>query len=165
MWIAERMTSSTRQCAPVVTAAPETPGYHSDVDIGILEDADARIADFRKALASIHPDLRITTHDNAPAFIAWMRGAVPSVRLLSLDGDLFLCGSCPDPGTGVDVAEFLATQSPVCPVILHTANAGKADAMAAALARAQWEVVRADPLELNWLTLQWLPAARRALRA
>jgi hypothetical protein len=131
--------------------------------MGILEDADARVAIFRNALASIRTDVRITTHDNAPAFNAWLRGALPGLKLLSLDGDLFLCTTCPDPGTGVDVAEFLATQPPTCPVILHTANATKADAMNAALTRSKWTVIRADPLEPDWMKLQWIPAARRAL--
>ncbi len=131
--------------------------------IGILEDADARRFGFRQALAAVDPRIEVVFHDNAPDFVAWLRSSMGLVRLVSLDGDLFLCDTQPDPGTGLDVVQFLTSSAPSFPVIVHSANPTRGEAMMAALAGAGWDACRADPLQLDWMTRQWLPAVKRAL--
>jgi hypothetical protein len=42
--------------------------------------------------------------------------------LFSLDHDLAALAREANPGTGLDVAEFLSLHAPMCPVILHTSN-------------------------------------------
>jgi hypothetical protein len=71
-------------------------------------------------------------------------------------------GSWRDPGTGLEVANYLAQQRPVCPVIIHSTNTRAAIAMERALADAGWSVTRVPPYgDLDWVREAWLPAARR----
>ena len=44
-----------------------------------------------------------------------------------------------DPGVGRDVVEYLVTQPPTCPVIVHTSNYLARDGMVFALEFANWE--------------------------
>ena len=57
---------------------------------------------------------------------------------ISLDNDLELIpgpdGRMIDPGSGVEVAEYLATMPAVCPVVIHTTNTNAAESMKSVLA-------------------------------
>src|SRR5580698_4503000 len=96
----------------------------------ILEDSEDRIAGFKKAVAELggHYDLKIW-HD-APSMMAECEQLFPNAALISLDHDLNpQPGATVDPGTGLDVAQFLADFLPVCPVLIHTSNTDRAYSM------------------------------------
>src|SRR5262249_52296668 len=66
--------------------------------------------------------------------------------LIGLDHDLELQpgpdGRCIDTGTGREMADYLASKAPACPVILHTTNAAAAVGMEMVLREAHWETHR-----------------------
>ena len=68
-----------------------------------------------------------------------------------------------DPGTGLDVAEFLSLHSPVCPVILHTSNFDGRLSMHNQLRAGGWAVATVPPRESDWIQTSWLPLAKRLM--
>jgi hypothetical protein len=84
-----------------------------------------------------------------------------SAALLSLDHDLYrLHADDPDPGCGRDVANFLATRKPACPVIIHSTNTDAAWGMRNELAAAGWRVEIIHHLdEPDWIETRWLALA------
>jgi hypothetical protein len=67
-----------------------------------------------------------------------------------------------DPGTGREVAEFLATQSPACPVIIHTTNTLAGVGMATTLKEAGWKTRRFVPYsDMNWIPELWFPEVKK----
>jgi len=81
--------------------------------------------------------------------------------LISLDHDLVpLSAESPDPGTGLEVAEFLSRQQPVCPVILHTSNHERRWSMHNEFRFAGWSVEIIPPIGDDWIQSSWLPKAR-----
>jgi len=130
----------------------------------ILEDHEGRIAEFRKALASI-PGYEVEFWRDAPTMIAEMKDHLGNARLISLDHDL-VGGPCgPDPGDGLQVAEALAAFAPTCPVILHSTNRERVQSMTRELNDHGWKTSRVAPLEMGeeWIHTQWIHVARHLL--
>ena len=74
----------------------------------IVEDNDERIRVFESAVASLGSDFRLRLWRDAPTTIAECGDSMTDACLISLDHDLApLPGSSTDPGTGLEVAEFL----------------------------------------------------------
>lgn len=101
----------------------------------------------------------------ASEIIDYLRDHLSEAIAISLDHDLELLpgsdGSLVDPSTGREVAEFLATCSPVCPVIIHTTNSPAAVGMEMVLQEANWETRRVVPHDdLVWIEEDWFPALR-----
>jgi len=69
----------------------------------------------------------------------------------------------PDPGTGLDVADFLSLHPPLCPVILHTSNSDGRLAMQNRLRAGGWTVATVLPREAAWIQASWLPVARKLI--
>jgi hypothetical protein len=86
---------------------------------------------------------------------------------ISLDHDLDLqpeAGRLTDPGTGREVADYLAGHHPVCPVILHSTNSLAASGMELVLREAGWQTFRVVPFDdLVWIATDWFRAMRRAI--
>ena len=87
---------------------------------------------------------------------------------ISLDHDLDLQsdaeGRLTDPGTGREVADYLAGHHPVCPVILHSTNSLAASGMESILRQASWQTFRVVPFaDLAWIASDWLPTMRRVI--
>ncbi len=130
--------------------------------IAILEDDPRRREAMESGIAAnlgVHERLFF---DSAPAMIEWLRGHLARVKLISLDHDLVELpeqgGASRDPGTGQDVADFLAGHPPCCPVLIHTSNRGTAPGMAFALQSAGWEAERVPPFDdLDWIAKTWVP--------
>lgn len=126
--------------------------------IGILDDdVEGRVPRMIASLAPIVP----TTRDNAPAFLDWLKGGLPTARLLSLDHDLGPSrarddGERWDPGTGMDVVDYLVTQKPSCPVIVHSSNPISVPVMIMRLEEAGWSVHRAVPISSDWIETDWI---------
>jgi len=122
----------------------------------ILEDNDERIARFEKTVAALGGH-QLKIWRDAPAMIAQCEAFFPDAVLISLDHDLNpQPGVTTDPGTGLDVAKFMAECRPVCPVIIHSTNADRAHSMHNELRFADWIAERVGPIGNDWIETMWL---------
>ena len=134
-------------------------GSSSDI-IVILEDAHARIEAFEAAISSASDlALRVQQYSTAESAIAALRSALPNVALISLDHDLY-CQGPEDPGDGVDVARWLASQEPCCSVIVHSSNRDRVQVMIGELELGGWNVHRILPYGEHWVDREWLELVR-----
>jgi hypothetical protein len=132
--------------------------------IVMLEDDLERIERFRSILMQRSTRTDLVVSRSAHDFIATYTVLSSVPDLLALDHDLFTDSPDePDPGDGRDVAAFLTTQSPVCPILIHSTNASAADAMLYALRDAGWTVDRIAPLGDDWIEAYWNPYAMSML--
>jgi len=132
----------------------------------ILEDNDERIAAFQRAVAALGDCFEMRVWRDAHSMIAECESFFPSAVLISLDHDLNpLAGATVDPGTGLDVAKFLAECRPACPVIIHSTNADRAHSMHNELRFADWVADRVGPIGTDWIETIWLRKAREFLAA
>ena len=122
--------------------------------IVILDDESDRLSAMTNALSSNTSKYKIVTFKNAPEIIDWLRHHQSSASLISLDHDLIpISRNEPDPGSGRDVADYLAAQSPSCHVIIHSTNTMAAAAMETTLAENGWSCSRFCPYnDLEWVT-------------
>lgn len=137
--------------------------------IAILDDEPERIAAMRPRLARLCPAYDVAEFDNAPDMVEWLRDRLPETVLICLDHDLGPCrirhATAFDPGTGRDVADYLSTVSPVCPVLIHTTNSLAAPGMVRVLEESGWTISRVSPYEdLLWIGEVWASEVRRLLR-
>jgi CheY-like chemotaxis protein len=138
--------------------------------IAILDDEPDRIAAMRTALAKDSLRHSVVTFENAPDTIAWLRDHLSEVVLICLDHDLGpnrrRGDEVFDPGIGRDVADYLATRSPVCPVLIHTTNSMAAPGMVRVLEEVGWSVSRVIPYDdLAWIGLDWSEEVSRLLES
>ena len=138
--------------------------------IVILEDNCERTAAMRECLADRFRQYEATFFSAPAKMIAYLVENLPETILISLDHDLELesdrFGQLTDPGTGREVADFLAGQPPVCPVIIHSSNSNAAVGMEMVLQDANWETHRVVPFDdLAWIQRDWFRAVRRAIVA
>ena len=127
----------------------------------ILEDDAERIRHFEAAVASFGPDYRLRLWHDAPTMAAECLPVLLECCLISLDHDLNpMPGATQDPGTGLEVAELLARQPPVCPVIIHTSNAERRWSMHNEFRFGHWKVEIVPPIGNGWIQQSWLPRAR-----
>src|SRR6266568_2788161 len=94
--------------------------------IAILEDDPRRTETMKEVLEDAGSKYELRFFDNAPEMIAWLDQHLQEVVLLSLDHDLgsnrSRKGKPFDPGTGRDVAEFLAKRACLCATMIHSNN-------------------------------------------
>ena len=130
----------------------------------ILEDNDERIVGFQKAVASLDGDFELNIWRDAPSMIAECDQYFQSARLICLDHDLNpQPGATADPGTGLDVAQFLGDFLPVCPVLIHSSNTDRVYSMHNELRFSNWMVDRVGPLGSDWIETAWLRRVREML--
>ncbi len=121
--------------------------------IAILEDNSERLTGMQSCLTKIMPEAQQIYFDSASSMIAWLADHLGQVVLISLDHDLPIAG---DHGTGRQVADFLAGQPPVCPVIVHSSNDFFAPGMIQVLTDGGWPTSRVYPHgNLDWVNLSW----------
>lgn len=137
--------------------------------IALLDDEPDRINAMVPLLVVSFPELSIVAFDNAPDMSAWLADHVCECALVCLDHDLganrIRNGNTFDPGTGRDVANFLAMQPSRCPVLVHTTNSYAAPGMALALSDAGWSCTCITPYDdLTWIGESWIEAVLRLLR-
>jgi CheY-like chemotaxis protein len=140
------------------------------MQILILEDNEERQAAMRECLKDRFHQFAVRFFDAADEMIEFLDRHLPSTILISLDHDLELKhgsdGKSIDPGTGRQVADFLARRPPQCPVVIATTNSSAAVGMEMALQEARWTTYRVLPFnDLEWVTAQWFPVVRRAIVA
>ena len=127
----------------------------------ILEDNEDRIRHFQNAVTSLGEKFSIRIWYDAPSMVADLPSALNRACLISLDHDLNPQPNVTaDPGTGLEVAEFLARQLPVCPVLIHSTNYEKAWSMHNELRFGGWSVDRVGPLGDDWIKCLWLPKVK-----
>lgn len=136
--------------------------------IAILDDEPERIQAMRAWLSAHYASRPVVDFDNAPDMNDWFAANLTECRLICLDHDLGpnrrRDGEIFDPGIGRDVANFLASQSPVCPVIIHTTNHIARPGMISTLQDAGWKVSYVSPYaDLLWVQEVWADAVRAAL--
>jgi hypothetical protein len=136
--------------------------------IAILEDDDERVAAMRYRLEEYFSGYSPVFFDTAPDMIEWLWDHLKSTVLVSLDHDLgpsrIRNGEAFDPGTGQDVVNYLATQKPLCPVMIHTANYLAAPGMELMLSESGWTCSRVIPVNgLEWIDNAWIHEIRRYL--
>lgn len=129
----------------------------------ILEDNDERIAGFEQAVATLD-ELELKVWRDAPTMIAECEAYFATTALISLDHDLNpQPGATADPGTGLEVAQYLGDFLPVCPVLIHSSNTDRAYSMQNELRFASWIVDRIGPIGTNWIETTWQRRVRELL--
>jgi hypothetical protein len=136
--------------------------------IAILEDNLDRQAIMRACLADHFNTFDAHFFDDSCEMIRFLEKHLAGIVPIALDNDLELKpgpdGKCIDPGCGCDVAEFLVSQTPVCPVIIHTTNTAAAAKIEELLRGAGWKTRRVIPFDdMKWIETDWFFAVRRAL--
>jgi hypothetical protein len=131
----------------------------------MLEDNAERVRRFTAALRSVNPALELRLWRNAWTMIREVEPLLPLARVISLGHELDPEDGDPsDPGTGWDVAQFLAARPPACPVIIHTSNGPRADWMCGEFELGGWRYHRVAPLGDDWIENDWRRVIRRLLR-
>lgn len=130
----------------------------------LLEDNAERIVAFEEVVRELGEDWQLQVWRDAPSMIAECEDFFATTHLISLDHDLNpQAGATRDPGTGLEVAQFLASYFPFCPVIIHSTNADRAWSMHNDLRFGGWTVERFGPIGDDWFRKLWLPKARDLL--
>ena len=132
----------------------------------VLEDNPNRTAAFQNAAKLGRQTEEIRIWRIASQMIQELPTVLSGATLLSLDHDLYKQDeSDPDPGSGRDVANYLAKQKPLCPVIIHSTNTNAAWGMHNELTHAGWKVEIIHHLdEANWIETRWLALAQKLTR-
>ena len=126
----------------------------------MLEDDLERIRRFRSIIARHHPTATLNISRTAQAFIDAYLGLTDIPDLICLDHDLFTdTPDEPDPGDGRDVSNFLITQPPNSPVMIHSTNTNAAYSMMYSMRDAGWTVNRLSPIGEDWIESYWYPVA------
>ena len=124
--------------------------------IVILEDNAERQSAMRACLQDKFYQYESVFFDDAHEMQAYLSDHLASALIISLDHDLILKpgsnGQARDSGTGRDVAEFLSSRMPVCPIIIATTNSPAGDGMEFLLGDAHWQTHRVFP----WDDLEWI---------
>ena len=137
--------------------------------IVILDDEPHRIDEMKRCLTGNQLGDNVVIFDNAPKMIAWLGQFASHAALICLDHDLgpnrTIDGRPFDPGIGRDVANYLGTIKPVCPVIVHTTNSLAAPGMKMVLDDAEWNHTAVVPYDdIRWIREAWIDAVKAALR-
>lgn len=130
----------------------------------MLEDNADRIDGFHKAIAGLANGFELKIWRDAHSMMAECAEFFPTAWVICLDHDLNpQPGVTADPGTGVDVAKFLADFLPVCPVLIHSTNADRVYSMMNEFRFAGWTVDRVGPLGSDWIETTWLRRMKELL--
>jgi hypothetical protein len=130
----------------------------------ILEDNAKRIENFQRAAMQIQSRPVIKVWHDVQTMIAELKMFLSETALVSLDHDLNpQPGVERDPGTGLEVAKFMAKLPPACPVILHSSNFERVWSMHNELTHAGWQVERVGPIGQDWIKTSWLNKVQNLL--
>ena len=134
----------------------------------ILDDEPDRIAAMREVIERELDGAELICFDNAPDMIRWLRTNSAAIALICLDHDLgpnrIRDGSVFDPGIGRDVADFLASGPPMCPIIIHSTNDLAVPGMIQVLEDSGWSCRSVSPYgNLDWVAEIWRDAILEVL--
>jgi hypothetical protein len=137
------------------------------MQIAILDDNGDRCRAMQECLADRFPQYPVLCFRSAPAMIEHLERSLDRLIAISLDHDLepeTTDSEAADPGTGRDVADFLATRASTCPIVIHTTNGFGAIGMKDVLEEAGWQTYSVSPFDdTAWIAQVWLPTMRRAI--
>lgn len=138
------------------------------MNIAILEDNKDRQQAMRSCLTDRFHQYGLRFFDDAADLIDFLDTHLGETIVLCLDHDLELksngSGKSVDPGTGRDVADYLAKKPPVCPVVIHTTNGPAAVGMEMVLKDANWKTHVVTPFDdMAWIPTVWFRTVRRAI--
>jgi hypothetical protein len=154
---------ASRDTRPNLLLIPPTTESNVTAPIVLmLEDDDERLERFEAVAAKLGVEL--VSWPDARAMIAEMGRYLPTAALISLDHDLMPIHDI-EPGDGLDVAKHLAALPPTCPVIIHTSNRVRGDAMMGELELAGWTYHRIPPIGDDWIEVDWFRAVKKVLKA
>ncbi|MCZ6564754.1 MAG: hypothetical protein O6852_01255, partial [Gammaproteobacteria bacterium] len=89
----------------------------------VLEDNLNRTESFYEAASLTDTKVSIKVWRIASLMIEELPNYINEASLISLDHDLYKHkDDDPDPGTGREVANYLSTLVPSCPIIIHSTN-------------------------------------------
>lgn len=130
----------------------------------ILEDKPERQAEFERLAPTLGEQFEVLIWDDANRMRSECERFLPQAALISLEQDLDAKpGATTDPGSGLDVAKFLAEKKPVCPVIVHTSNTDRSFSILNELRFADWRVDRVGPFGERWIEKYWAQKAKEML--
>jgi hypothetical protein len=131
-----------------------------DKYIAILEDCPERAERMTECIKKSSIPFKEVFFSNAFLMIEWLIQNLSNVVLISLDHDLDLIlegQESRDPGDGRDVANYLSSHNPFCPVILHTSNYFGRESMKYNLLDKGWSVSIVMPSpDPDWIDSDWL---------
>ena len=135
----------------------------------ILED-DARRVEIMRARLRRFDTLEHCFFEASATMIDFLQAHLSEAVLICLDHDLPIYrdkdGELHDFGTGREVTDFLAHETPCCPVIIHSTNSSAALGMEIVLTEAGWKAFRVIPYgDLEWIDEIWISAVRQAIDA
>ncbi|MCI0742537.1 MAG: hypothetical protein L0Y72_26185 [Gemmataceae bacterium] len=135
--------------------------------IVILEDNEARQQKMRESLADRLHTYEPVIFAKPKEMVQFLGQHLAEVIAISLDHDLELVpdrNGWVDPGNGREIADYLSTKSPSCPVVIHTTNSQAAAGMELVLNEAGWTTLRVAPFgDTEWIPSAWLKAMRRVI--
>jgi ADP-ribosylglycohydrolase len=130
----------------------------------LLEDNSERVRKFESAVAQLGADYKLRVWRDTVKMMAECHEVLPDAALVLLDHDLTKeHQDSPDPGDGVQVAEFLARLPMLCPVILHTSNSERVWSVHNAFRFVGWPAEQVMPFGDDWIIRSWLPKAKSLL--
>lgn len=106
-------------------------------------------------LWSVLPLVKFEVVNTAPEMLALIQSRLSESFAVSLDHDLYVSGT-DDPGDGLQVASYLSSQQPSCPVIIHTSNSVQSRQMQGVLESEGWDVRLAGAIGENWIESDWI---------
>jgi len=127
----------------------------------MLEDDAERLERFRAV--AVRLGINLMSWPDAHLMLREIGAFLSGAALIALDHDLEPAGPN-DPGDGLMMAKHLATLAPVCPVIIHTSNGIRGDAMEGEFELADWTYDRVHPFGDDWIEVDWYRVVRRTLR-
>jgi hypothetical protein len=138
------------------------------LEIVILEDAIERREIMAPCLTELCPQYAVKFFHTAGETISYLSENLDRVLVICLDHDLDLIPidgkRLIDPGSGRDVADFLATRTASCSVVIHSTNGVAVEGMKAVLGDAGWNIHRIVPVGVTgWIRKGWRQTVRHAL--
>ncbi len=155
-------------CSDSRTSIVEGEGMSQRLQIVILEDDADRRRVMRDLLEAEFSHYKVRFFQTAGEVILHLRDHMDQLLAVALDHDLELIPvdghRLLDAGTGRDVADFLASESPVCPIVIHSTNGIAVEGMLYVLHEAGWSTARVIPYgDLDWIPELWIVEFRKAV--
>lgn len=129
----------------------------------VLEDDEQRALFFNQSVSELLDDSTLKICQSVSQFFDHNENS-EGIDLISLDYDLSF-SPAKDPGRGSDVADFLSSKKPRCPVILHTSDMMGRDAMSYRLESSGWDVTIVEPQGPPdmWVSSMWIQVVKKLL--
>ncbi len=129
----------------------------------MLEDDRDRIDRFTATLQVFAPTTPPIVWRSVPRMIREVEPLLSSAHLISLDHDLEPTEGEDQPGDGIDVARFLASRPPACPVIVHSSNGTRSDWIIGEFELGERRYRRVAPIGEDWIETNWGSVVREML--